>query len=221
MAGNLGRGGVAVLAMLTVAAGGAAVGVANAAGSSEETCSIFLDCGGEEQLGYGSRGDVGITYLGPAYAVAGQDVTFTADLGALPFYEGASPETVISSVTHRAPEGFTFVGADVTSYEETPGVYPVKFLDSSAAVDSETGDVTVTAPDGGWAVPPRVAGTTNWVHRVEVKLHYHVTKPIAEEFARSYITFTGPEVPASDDWVAQGATYPGTGDPALFGSLGS
>ncbi|WP_137875179.1 hypothetical protein [Rhodococcus sp. Q] len=216
MAGNLARGGVAILAMLTVAASGAAAGVANAAGSagsSDEACSLIEGgCGGETQLGYGSRGDIAIKYMGPYYAVAGQDVTFTAELG-VPFGEGLSQGAVVDSVTHRAPEGFTFTGADVTSYEQAPGVYPVKFLESSAVVDSETGDVTVTAPSDGWAVPSRAAGGI-----VYVNIHYRVAKPITDEFIRSHITFTGPKVPASDEWVAEGATFPGVVDPAFVGS---
>lgn len=217
MVGKLVRGGVSVLALLTVTASGAAVGVAHAAGSSDDaSCGVpYGDCVGVEQLGYGSRGDVNVIYLGDYYAVVGQDITFIAELRPS-VDEGPTPGVVISSVTHGVPEGFTFTGSDVTSYEETPGVYPVKALESSAAVDPETGDVTVTAPGEGWTVPNRAARGT-----VYVKLHYRLTKPITEEFVRSHITFAGPDVPASDEWVASGATYPGVVNPAIFGSSGS
>ncbi|WP_152447836.1 hypothetical protein [Rhodococcus triatomae] len=172
------------------------------------------------QYGYGTtRGDVSIIYHGPSSASLGQDVTFVAELGGRPD-DGPTPGNVISSVIHRAPAGFEFTGADVSSYEETPGVYPIKFLESSASVDPETGDVTVSAPAEGWTVPPKTGDGVATVNRVFVKIHYHVSKPVTEEFARSYVSFTGPDVPASDEWMETGAVYQGFFD-SLVLDLGS
>jgi hypothetical protein len=216
MVGKAVRGGVSILAALTVAVSGAAVSVANAAGSSDELCAMVEGgCGGSGQYGYGaSRGDVAIVYKGPEYAVPGQDVTFVAELRPM-LDEGETPGVSVDAVTHLAPEGFEYTGADVSSYEETSGVYPIKFLESSASVDPETGAVVVAAPNGGWTLPARASNGI-----VYVNIHYRVTKPITDEYVLSYINFTGRDVAASDEWVKSGAVYPGFVNPAIF-DLGS
>ncbi|MFG1785847.1 hypothetical protein ACGFIU_25725 [Rhodococcus oryzae] len=166
-------------------------------------------------------------YEGPVEAVVGQEVTFTAEFGARYLGPGPIPDVAVATVTHRAPEGFEFTRAEVTSYDWTPGRYPITVLDSSAAVDPVTGNVTVTAPAGGWAVPEIVINNapdpTRYVSgTVFVKLRYTATEPVRD--GASGLTFTGTDVPASEGWVTKGITQvaeAGSPQPGGFGSSGS
>ncbi|AQA22217.1 hypothetical protein BTZ20_5789 [Rhodococcus sp. MTM3W5.2] len=168
-------------------------------------------------------------YEGPGRAVVGQEVTFTAEFGARYLGPGSIPDVAVATVTHRAPDGFEFTRAEVTSYDWTPGRYPITVLDSSAAVDPVRGDVTVAAPAGGWAIPEVVINNapdpTRFVSgKVFVKLRYTATEPIRD--GASGLTFTGTGVPASEGWVAKGTTQVTEAEaeapqPGGFGSSGS
>ncbi len=71
-------------------------------------------------------------------------------------------------------------------------------------VDPGTGDVTVTAPEGGWALMPGQNGGRLEGGSVTVEFVYQA--PDLAVGSTGGMTFTGTGVPASQDWVATGAT---------------
>jgi hypothetical protein len=215
MTGNLVRGVVGVLAALTVAASGTAVSAAQTGSSSGTPCSLVGGCGVTGLFWHGFAGDVLVRYHGPAYVVPGQDVTFIGELARSYQDAGATPGVTVTSVTHLAPEGFEFTGATVTSYEETPGAYPVKVLGYSTSSDVETREVTVTSPGGGWTLPTWEATVNGQPQQVAgsvfVEFHYRVTKAVEVDSLSAITAVTGPDVPASEEWLVRGLTNPGTG----------
>ncbi|MFC9786825.1 hypothetical protein [Rhodococcus sp. NPDC127528] len=216
MVGQHVRKGGAVLAALAIFSGGAVMGAAGAGAAStgsagpggpDPTCGRQCD---DAFHGYGLRGDIAVYYEGPVEAVVGREVTYKAEFSA---YGGdpwtGLPDVDVATVTHHAPEGFTFTGAQVTSYDWTPGRYPVTVLDSAAVVDPATGDVAVAAPAGGWAIPVvedhRSPDKTYYASGiVTVTLRYTATQAVRDGV--SGLTFTGTGAPASEGWVAKGST---------------
>ncbi|MGW6375370.1 hypothetical protein ACWFRB_04790 [Rhodococcus sp. NPDC055112] len=163
-----------------------------------------------------TAGDISLGYKGPATAEVDSEVTFKSVFTA----RDAMPGKAVTSVTHHAPRGFEFVGAEVSSRHQ--GVWPptepdlTTELDSTVVVDPATGNGTVTAPAGGWVIPTRATDTVSGY--VIVELRYKVIKSYLD--GTSGITFTGTDVPASEGWLATGATRvtPGIG---WFGSSGN
>ncbi|TQF74753.1 hypothetical protein FK531_01265 [Rhodococcus spelaei] len=229
MAGKLVRAGGSVLAALTIVAVGATVGVGTAAAVSTGSAglgSAAFPCDGCNDGGFDDfqrRGDILVRYQGPGEAVVGQEVAFTAAFEARGYASvDRLPDLAVATVTHHAPKGFTFTGAEVTAYDPDSGGYPVTALDSSVVVDPASGDVTVAAPAGGWAIPEFVSsnqGTTYYGSgNVIVKLSYKAIESVGD--GASGLTYTGTGVPASDGWVAKGTTRVTQGLGG-FGSSGS
>ncbi|MFE3290676.1 hypothetical protein [Rhodococcus sp. NPDC059234] len=225
MVGQRVRKGGAVLAALAIVAAGAVTGVGSAGaagmGSSGAACAT---CTQDSFRDYQYRGDILVDYRGPGSVVVGQQVAFTAEFVARHFGPGPMPDVKVATVTHRAPEGFEFTGAEVTAYDWTPGKYPMTPLDASVTVDPVTGYLTLTAPEGGWAIPGIADATepgTTRTGSVIVKLRYSATKSVSDGV--SNLTFTGTDVPASDGWVTTGTTRVDAGPQGLggFGSSGS
>lgn len=232
MVGRQVRRGGAVLAALAIVAGGAVTGAGGAGAASTGSAGPggpAAECGrqcDDAFHGYAARGDIGVYYEGPVEAVVGREVTFKAEFETRGDGWTGLPDVDVATVTHHAPEGFTFAGAAVTSYDWTPGRYPVTVLDSAVAVDPATGDVTVAAPAGGWAIPvvagqPRPQGIYYRSGTVTVKLRYTATRPVRD--GASGLTFTGTGVPASEGWVTTGTTQVTEAPKGLggFGSSGS
>ncbi|MGW6375369.1 hypothetical protein ACWFRB_04785 [Rhodococcus sp. NPDC055112] len=231
MARRLVQKGGSVLAALTLVVGGAMLGAGGAAAASTGSAGPegpAAPCGRQCDDAFHddkARGDIGVYYEGPVEAVVGREVTFKAEFTALGDGWQGLPDVDLATVKHHAPEGFTFTGAEVTSYDWTPGRYPITVLDSAVVVDPATGDVTVAAPAGGWAIPvvANQSGPDKTYYAsgiVTVKLRYTATQSVRD--AASGLTFTGTGVPASEGWVAKGtiqvAEAPQAGG---FGSSGS
>lgn len=229
MVGQLVRKGGAVLATLAILSGGAVMGAAGAGAASTgsaETGGPAAPCGRQCDDAFHdnkSRGDIGVYYEGPVEAVVGQEVTFKAEFTARGDGWTGLPDVDVATVTHHAPEGFKFTGVEVTSYDWTPGRYPVTVLDSAVAVDPATGDVTVAAPAGGWVIPvvatqPSPGKTYYASGIVTVKLRYTATQSVRD--GASGLTFTGTGAPASEGWLVNGAIDV-TQDAGGFGSSAS
>ncbi|MFC7448276.1 hypothetical protein [Rhodococcus daqingensis] len=228
IAGQLVRAGGSVLAALTIAASGITMGAGTAAGQSwwedEIQQNLWPPCtiewtpsGGpcyrNAFTDQGMAGDLRMSYTGPKDVKSGEVVSFYASSSAGEGgYQPAVPDVVVSSVTHHPPRGFEFMDATVSAGK--PGWYPEGSthwaLDSTVAVDPVTGDVTVTPPVGGWAVPKSreytgVAGEISFMSGyVSVHLRYRASGYGLDN--PSGVTVTGTGVPASEDWLATGNT---------------
>lgn len=203
-------------------AGAAALAVAAAAGPGLSVAGAALDLGSSgggdafcNESGVLCKGDnvwrvyarvgaEGGTYKGPLQAVVGEPVLFEVE----------TISSALTSVTHRAPDGFEFVGATVIAHDWTPGRYPYTVLPSTTTVDPESGDVTVTAGEEGWPVPlmqlPEPYSTRKGF--VYIQMRYLPTAPIRN--GESAMSFTASGVPATDGWMAEGrttVTAPSTG----------
>jgi hypothetical protein len=221
MVGSLVRKGGSVLAALAVVAGGAVTGVgtAGAAGSgSLEQGSVALGssappCYFEDPMpgcddglfnDEATVGNISLVYTGTSRAVAlGQETGFRARL--------SGRDVAITSVTHHVPRGFEFTGAHVWSWAYPLGDAIETTLDSTAVVDPVTGDVTITAPAGGW-----IAADGRFTGSVFVSLDYKVTALSPD--GASGLRFTGTGVPASEGWMATGTTKVTLVNPDTFGS---
>ena len=217
--GGLVRAGGVMLAAVTIASGGlaAGAGVAGAASSffgSSGQIYEYPDFGGE-YIGFGCM------YEGPSTAVVGQEIAFTSvctqgwGMGT----DTPGPTAVMTSFTHSVPEGFEFVGAQVTSYDWDEPPYAIKVLPSSVAVDPTSGNVTLTPPSDGWTIPEGVDDGTYRSGDITVTLRYKPTAPLFEGGV-SRVKYTGVvdgvNVPATPDkWFSTGITrvvgLPGTG----------
>lgn len=231
MGGHLVRAGGAVLAALTIVAGGATVGVGGAGAVSTGSTGVpQCDPYGGAQMGPCDDdafqtaeqrvGDFRMSFYGSDELVVGQNAWLLLRVGnAGP--RASLPDATVTSVTFHTPKGFEFAGVSVTSY--TPkshleeSIYTT--LDSTAVVDHVTGDVTVTAPAGGWAVPTRENGAGGIVSgEVAVSASFKATELVAD--GTSGVTFTGAGVPESEGWMATGTTQVIPVDLSGFGSLG-
>ncbi|SDC49736.1 hypothetical protein [Rhodococcus tukisamuensis] len=213
MGGHLMRAGGAVLAALTIAAGGMTVGVGTAGAASSSghwdthcpppylgwpsSAELLTPCDGQE---FGSVVKVGDTYLGyygPDGAAPGEEVKFRMwfsleyPLDSNPTPDVSQPDRVITTVTHHVPRGMEFRAVEVTSGSRR--------LDQTTAVDPVTGDVTITAPGDGWVIPNDA--TLNTIY---MTMTYRVTE--VGEDGTSRITFTGTDSPVSGKWAATGNT---------------
>lgn len=223
MGGNLVRAGGAVLAALAIAAGGALAGsgtagaifvgdvwvngsIDNATGGKPCSWDILpRPCSVESFQSNVLVGDTYLDYWGTDRAQPGDKTTFSAA-----FYLGdpstpvsddvPRPDVVINGLTHHAPRGFEFTGAWAYAYSHRN---IQQRLDVNVVVDPVTGDVTVTAPDGGWAIP-KDRNKENDNGRVHVALNYTVAELGGD--STSGMTFTGTDTPASGGWVATGDT---------------
>ncbi|TQF74754.1 hypothetical protein FK531_01270 [Rhodococcus spelaei] len=226
MVGKLVRAGGSVLAALTIVAGGAVVGMGTAGaqtGSADEVWRnlvspcydsdpFFPDqrpCYRNNFSDSGMLGNYKGAYFGAKTVDQGAHATFTAVVVAQEAaFQVAAPEVNVdvTSVTHRAPKGFEFVAVKVTGI--TPAPQPLGgqavALDSTAVVDPVTGDVTVTAPAGGWALLPGRDGRQFAGGSVSLVFDYKA--PDKDLGGDNGFTFTGTGVPASNGWVAQGNT---------------
>ena len=112
----------------------------------------------------------------------------------------------VTSVTFQPPKGFEFLGVEVKEQwgnQDSPK--PSVTLDSTVVVDPGTGEITVTAPDGGWRIAP--GGFRGEFYSSEVYLSFTLRAPDDRmPGSTSGVTFTGTSVPASDGWVATGTT---------------
>lgn len=225
MVGHLVRKGGAVLAALTVVAGGAMVGTGAAAGQTGSADEMwrnlvrpchdsdpwFPDRGPCYRNTFSESGMLGNyqgSYSGVKTVDPGADVTFTAAVTAREAaFDVPVPEVNVdvTSVTHHPPRGFEFVGVKATGYSPAPGSegYGVS-LDSTVVVDPVTGDVTVSAPDGGWALEPGWIASTFRSGMVSLVFDYKA--PDKDVDGDNGFTFTGTGVPASKGWVAKGNT---------------
>ncbi|SDC49616.1 hypothetical protein SAMN05444580_10140 [Rhodococcus tukisamuensis] len=224
------RRGASILAAVAVAAGGLAVGAgtANATGSSGPGSSAppcapegaQLACDDGQFYEVEKAGNIRLAYHGPDEAVLGQEIAFTSEFEAGDSdYQDVQPEVAIASVTHHAPRGFEFTGATVTAakYELYPATSVFTPLEATVVVDPVTGDVTVTAPAGGWAAPKTETNNGILTGTVVVKLAYKATELVSD--GTSGVTFTGTDVPASEGWMAAGTTKVVPVDLGGFGSL--
>ena len=154
----------------------------------------------DEHTTKATHGNYAVEYMAPNEAEPGAEVTFRARIEALEAaFDVADPEhnVDVTSVTLRAPEGFEFLGATVvgrTPWATSPNPITVDF-DSTSVVDPATGDVTVTAPEGGWPIWPGMDA-----HRFEggkVDLIFTFRAPERAEGSTHGFTFTGTTVPES------------------------
>ncbi|MFE3290677.1 hypothetical protein [Rhodococcus sp. NPDC059234] len=250
MDGRLVRRGGAVLAALAIVTGGALAGAGGAGASStgsaagaswlpdellqnllppcEDYSGQFPDqrpCYRNTFATSGTLGNYFGVYSGVKEAGAGARTTFYATVGANEAaFRVADPEANVdvTSVTHHAPKGFTFVGVKVTGRTPQPITpWPAVTFDSTAVVDPVTGDVTVTAPEGGWPIRPGWNGGRFATGSVSLALEY--TAPDEALDGASGFTFTGTGVPASQGWVATGNTrvLPASWGLGTSGSSGS
>ncbi|MET4610687.1 hypothetical protein ABIC28_001665 [Rhodococcus sp. PvR044] len=228
MVGSLVRKGGSVLAALTVVASGITMGVGTAAGQSwwedEVLQNLLPPCTIESMpsggpcyerafTDEGMAGDLHMSYAGPKDVKSGDVVSFYASSSAGEGgYQPAVPDVEVSSVTHHPPRGFEFM--DATVFARKPGWYPEGSthwaLDSTVAVDPVTGNVTVTPPAGGWAVPksreyhPNPDTTLFLSGDVTVQMRYRASGYGLDN--PSGVTVTGTGVPASEGWLATGNT---------------
>lgn len=237
MVRHLVRKGGAVLAALTVVAGGAMTGMGTAAGQTGSADEIwrnlvrpcyptddgfFPDRGPCYRNTYSDTGMLGNykgVYFGVKTVEPGADVTFDAVVVAQEAaFDVPAPElnVDVTSVTHHPPKGFEFVGVKVTGSTPVPlPPGPYVNLDSTVAVDPATGDVTVSAPAGGWALQPGRNGEMFAGGAVSLVFTYKA--PDKDVDGDTGFTFTGTGVPASKGWVAKGNTRV----VAVSGGLGS
>jgi hypothetical protein len=221
MAGHLVHTGGAVLAALTIAAGGAGTAGATPWVVDElwqgvaPSCSIisgqvadWVPCYRSGFNNSGFLGDYKGNLQGPREAAPGAEVVFYAQVFAQePAYDVASPEANVdvTSITFHAPKGFDFVDVKVGGYISVPfGQGVSRALDGTVAVDPATGDVTVTAPAGGWALIPGQNGGKFEGGNVTARFTYKA--PETDVGGTVGMTFTGTSVPASDGWVASDST---------------
>ncbi|MGW6375368.1 hypothetical protein ACWFRB_04780 [Rhodococcus sp. NPDC055112] len=226
MVGHLVRKGGAVLAVLTVVAGGAVVGMGTAVGQTGSADEIwrnlvrpcyptgdafFPDRGPCYRNTFSDSGMLGNykgAYFGVKTVEPGVDVSFDAVVVAQEAaFDVPAPEVNVdvASVTHHPPKGFEFVGVKVTGHTPVP-ILPGPGVDlaSTVVVDPVTGDVTVSAPAGGWALQPGRNGEQFAGGAVSLVFHYKA--PDQDVDGDNGFTFTGTGVPASNGWVATGNT---------------
>lgn len=222
-----------MLAALAIVAGGATVGVGGAGAVSTGSTGVRpcdryspgdIACDRDTFWAAEQRvGDFRMSFSGTDELVVGQNAWLSAtfrvgDAGP----QASLPDAAVASVTFHAPKGFEFVGVSLYSY--TPNFYPEAPIytspDSTAVVDHVTGDVTVTAPAGGWAVATRENGAGFIVSgQVTVRASYKATELVADGTSGVTFTGTGTGVPASEGWMATGTTRVIPVD-LSFGSLG-
>ncbi|MFC9786828.1 hypothetical protein [Rhodococcus sp. NPDC127528] len=227
MAGRLVRAGGMVLAALTIAAGGAVTGVGTAGaagsgsleggsaalGSSAPPCSVddsMLGCDDGKFHTFDKRvGNFRMSFSGSDEVAIGHNTVLTANffLGDSRGGQVSLPDGAVESVTFHPPKGFEFQSVKVRSY--TPNFYPEDPIstnpDSTAVVDPVTGDVTVTAPTGGWAITKRVS-SEGFVYsgQLSVDVGFKATQTVDD--GTNGVTFTGTDVPASEGWLQTGTT---------------
>lgn len=221
MAAYLARTCAATIAALTIVGGGAGTAVADTWWADEIWQNLLRPCvdyspqfpdrGPCYRNGFsdsGTLGHYGVRYYGLEEVDPGAETVFTAVVGAQEVaFDVADPEVNVdvASVTHHPPKGFEFIGVRVSGYTPTPApTFPVGELDSTIEVDVATGDVTATAPAGGWALLPGRNGDGFASGAVRVDFIYRA--PDYAPGSASGVTFTGTGVPASDGWVATGVT---------------
>ncbi len=225
MAGHVARTGGAVLAALTIVAGGALAGVGSAGAQSSEdgfqgsvgdllydlTITGFPPCepvsqdnmpcdDGRFDNGMVTVGNIKVDLDGPNELNLGDTAQITAYLWESPPYGvdlSKEPETQITSATVRVPRGFVFTGGEVSSG-------PTQVFDATFVVDPATGDVTATAPTNGWTIPRFQAANGVYHSRgIGVKLNFEATEYVYR--GESAVRFSGTGVPSSD-WVQTGET---------------
>ncbi|WP_139191099.1 hypothetical protein [Rhodococcus tukisamuensis] len=221
-----------MLAALAIVAGGVTVGVGGAGavstgstgvpqcdpyGGAQVACDNDTFWAAEQRVG-----DFRMSFAGSDELVVGQNAWLSASFSVGDAGPQASlPDAAVTNVTFHTPKGFEFVGVSLYSY--TPNFYPEPTIwtspDSTAVVDPVNGDVTVTAPADGWAVATRENGAGSIVSgQVTVRAAFKATELVAD--GTSGVTFTGTGVPASEGWMATGATQVIPVDLSGFGSLG-
>ncbi|SEM16081.1 hypothetical protein [Rhodococcus maanshanensis] len=175
IAGQLARAGGAVLAALTVVAGGAGLGTAAAASTAPESAEPMINFLALTMLGSTStdhatcvpgdpdpmpcdngtfhssnRGELGAVFSGPHSLKRGENVQLDAQFFAFAMPNGglhpSRPDKVVTSATIKNPDGFVFAGGDVTAYTH----------DEAGAVDSGS----VTALDATFTVDPVTGDVT-------------------------------------------------------------
>ncbi|WP_027502710.1 hypothetical protein [Rhodococcus sp. UNC363MFTsu5.1] len=250
MDGKLVRRGGAALAALAILTGGALAGAGGASASStgsadgqswlpdeilqnllpvcEDYSPQFPDqrpCYRNSFSDSGTLGNYPGWYGGVKEVDAGAKATFRAVVGATEAaFQVADPEANVDvrSVTHHAPKGFTFVGVKVLGQTPQPiSPWPIVTFDATTVVDPATGDVTVTAPEGGWPIRPGWNGGRFATGTVTLAFEY--TAPDEALDGACGFTFTGTGVPASQGWVATGNTrvLPASWGLGTSGSSGS
>ncbi|MGW0040824.1 hypothetical protein [Rhodococcus sp. NPDC003348] len=248
MVGRIVRAGGAVLAALAIVAGGALAGVGSAgAQSSEEgfqgsvgdllfdfTVIGFPPCPPISQDNmpcddgrFSSRavvGDIGVGFKGTRELDRGDTAQMETTFWVEPPIFDQQPNLQIASTTVRTPRGFVFTGGEVKA-----GL--AQMLDATFAVDPATGDVTATAPAGGWAIPSYQNSDGRFrTGSVTVVLNYEATEYVSQ--GEAAVRFSGTGTPESD-WVLTGKTQvvpelvstinsgSTVGSSRLFGSSGS
>lgn len=132
----------------------------------------------------------------------GFDVSVWADNAA---FDGADPDVGVTSITFRPPKSFEFL--DVMVHGWRPGETLAHQLDKTVDIDEATGDVTLTAPAGGWKLRPR--GTEEGaVDTTDVVSVTFLLRAPERAFGEAIgATFDGIGAPASEGWLTSGETH--------------
>ncbi|MFE3290240.1 hypothetical protein [Rhodococcus sp. NPDC059234] len=228
--GGLVRASGAMLAALTIATGGLVLGAGTAAAEASSdylapTCtadhtawnqiygidlltgSLGGDCKGAWFESQVPVGNAELYYRGTDRAEVGQVINFNVRIQLV---DPSLSDVVVTSITHHAPTGYEFLSVygGTNSFEPPTS----ELLRPVVAVDPVAGDVTLTAPDGGWPIR-KSTGKSGYI---QLSLTYKVISVDGD--STSGIKFTGTDAPASGDWMATGDTR---GLQNSVGSLGS
>ncbi|TJZ79969.1 hypothetical protein FCG67_03480 [Rhodococcus oryzae] len=229
VAGHVVRKGGSLLGALTIVAGGALAGV-GAAGAVDTgsftselgACQPFTDVdlgpSACDDLRYQDRavvGDFDVELTGRDRVSHGENAVVRANFSINKPGDLVDPQSglELTSATIRTPRGFVFTSGDASLSSWSSDAV----LDATFTVDPETGDVTVTAPTGGWVIPTRESSWGVAAGSVRMNLNYTATESV--DSGESALRFSGAGVPESG-WVATGTTQVAP-DLGGFGSSGS
>ncbi|MFC7448283.1 hypothetical protein [Rhodococcus daqingensis] len=154
-----------------------------------------------------SLGDYRISFHTPKEMWPGNQFAFQGSIWADDAaFVGAGPDGVgVTDITFRPPKGFDFVG--VTVHGWLPGETVAVELNKAVDIDEITGDVTVTAPAGGWKLRPydTEVGAADSTDRVYFDFMYRA--PDRALGSTSGITFTGIGAPAAEGSLVTAETH--------------
>lgn len=220
MARYLVRAGGSVLAALTIVAGGAVMGAGTAVALPSWMDEIWQNVAppcvaGQDNLGdarpycYNTWflkneivGDQKFYYQGRKVAAPGAEVQFHVGVrGMQAAYDDPAADVDVTSFTHHVPKGFELIGVRAVRQTPTDRGAPVdeKLEDFTTVVDPVSGDVTVMAPSGGWAIPPGYDHGRFESSSVSVTFTYRAPDEAFQ--GTTGMTATGTEVPTVRGWI--------------------
>lgn len=220
MVGSFVRAGGSVLAALTIATGGAVMGAGTAVGLPSWMDEIWQNVApqcvpGQDGLGDARPycyedsflkskivGDHNFYYGGHKVAAPGAEVQFHVGVrGVEAAYDDPAADVDVTSFTHHVPKGFELIGVTAARGTPTDSGAPVheKLEDFTTVVDPVSGDVTVMAPAGGWAIPPGYDAGRFESSSVSVTFTYRA--PDEDFQGTTGMTATGTEVPTVQGWI--------------------